>query len=282
MQPVHTHGMDLSVSERTQLEHKATSGDAEAAWRLYHYHSLEHHDETGAEPWLRRATELDHPQAQRSLANLIKDYKHSPKGFGATAPAAVKHLLERSARIEGSACNELSAAYAEGYFGAPDHAKARFYYERGAGFSDRTCWVKLSHYYRNGVGGSRNDAAAYYWISLEARCVDPRSISGQETWIVREEIATHLPLPTLEHEWKTIDAFTADVTAKKVTVDFAPFLSGMINPKVEAEGRRLSQQREDEHRKKCKSRIAQQDGGGNAHEPSSHPTTAPPKSHATP
>jgi hypothetical protein len=255
-QPVHTHGMDLSVSERTELERKAASGDAAAAWQLYHYYSFEHHDETAADPWLRRTAELDHPQAQRSLAYFIKDYKHSPKGFGATAPAAVKYLLERSARTEGNACNELAAAYAEGYFGAPDHTKARFYFERGAGFSHRACWEKLSHYYRHGLGGPRNNAAAYYWISLEARCVDPRSISGQETWTAREEIATHLSLPALEHEWKRIDAFMADVAAKKVTVDFAAFLSGMINPKLEAEGRRLSQQREDEHRKKLKSKNA--------------------------
>jgi hypothetical protein len=248
--------MDLSVSERTQLERKAASGDAAAAWRLYFYHSLEHHDVAAAEPWLRRAAELDHPQAQNSLAYFIKDYNYSPNGFGATAPAAVKNLLERSARTEGNACHELAAAYAEGYFGTPDHAKARFYFERGACFSHRTCWQKLSHYSRHGLGGPRDDATAYYWISLEARCVDPRSISGQETWTAREEIATHLSLPALEHEWKRIDAFIADVAAKNVTVDFTPFLSGMINPKLEAEGRRLSKQREAEHRKKCKSKNA--------------------------
>ena len=251
-QPIHTHGMDLSVSERTQLERKAASGDAAAAWRLYLYHSFEHHNEAAADPWLRRAAELDHPQAQRSLAYFIKVYKHSPKGFGPTAPAAVKNLLERSARTEGAACYELASAYAEGYFGSPNYSKARAYFQRGAGFNDRMCWEKLSHYYRHALGGTRDDAEAYYWISLEARCVDPRSVSGQETWLAREEIASHLSLPVLEREWERIDAFIRQVTAKKTTVDPAPFLSGTIDPELEAEGRRFSQQREDEHRKKLK------------------------------
>ncbi len=255
-QPVHTHGMDLSVSERAQLERKAASGDAAAAWRLYHYHSLEHHDETAADPWLRRAAELKHPQAQRLLAYLIKDYTHSPAGFGANVPAAVQSLLEQSAQTEGDACYELASAYAEGYFGSTNQPKARAYFQRGAKLNNRMCWKKLSHYCRHGVGGPRDDAEAYYWISLEARCVDPRSVSGQETWTAREEIATHLSLPALEREWKRIDVFIGRVAAKKITVDSAPFLSGMIDPKLEAEGRRLSEQREDEHRKNRKSKNA--------------------------
>ena len=254
--PVHTHGMDLSVSERTQLERKAASGDAAAAWRLYDYHNLEHHDEAAADPWLRRAAELDHPQAQRLLAYLIKEYERSPKGFGPTAPAAVKNLLERSARTDGGACYDLASAYAEGYFGSPNYSKARAYFQRGAGFNNRMCWEKLSYYYRHALGGTRDDAEAYYWISLEARCVDPRSMGGQETWRAREEIASHLSLPVLEHEWKRIDAFIRQVTAKTFTFVDAPFLSGTIDPKREAEERRFSQQREDEHREKLKSRNA--------------------------
>lgn len=256
MQPIHTHGMDLSDAERATLQREATGGDAAAAWRLYRYYSLEHHNETAADPWLKRAAELKHPQAQRLLAYLIKEYQHAPGGFGTNAPAAVQSLLEQSAQTEGNACYELASAYAEGYFGSPNHSKAHAYFQRGAYLHNRMCWEKLSYYYRHGLGGPRNDAAAYYWISLEARCVDPRSVSGQETWTAREEVATHLSLPLLEREWKRIDAFMADVATKKVSVDSAPFLSGMIDPKKEAEGRRLSQQREDEHREKLKSTKA--------------------------
>ncbi len=248
-QMVLCNGKNLSVKERVELEHKATEGDAEAAWRLSFYQ----HDETAADLWLRRAAELKHPQAQRQLADLIKDYEHSPDGFGDSAPDAVQHLLEKSAETDGSACFELASAYGDGYFGSSNQSKARAYFLRGAGFNNRRCWKMLSQYYRNGTGGPREDAEAYYWISLEARCVDPRSISGQETWAAREEIASHLSLSILEHEWKRIDAFIADVADKKMIVYFAPFLSGMIDPKDEAEGRRLSQQVEDEHRKKHKS-----------------------------
>jgi len=262
--PVHTRGMNLSEAERTQLSRKATEGDAAAAWRLYHYYSLELHDASAADPWLRRAAELKHPQAQRLLAYLIKDYKRSPDGFGANAPAAVRGLLEQSAQTEGDACYELASAYAEGYFGTPNPSKARAYFQQGAGFHNRMCWKELSHYYRQGIGGPRDDAEAYYWIGLETRCADPRSVSGQESWQAREEIASHLSLPVLEREWSRIDAFVREVTARKLSVDFAPFLSGMIDPKLEAEGRKFSQQREDDHRRKWTATNAQKSDGADA------------------
>jgi hypothetical protein len=254
--PMQALGTDLSATERTQLERKAASGNAAAAWDLsmfYRFHSVYME---ASDRWMLRAVELDHAQAQRSLADMIKDRNYSPKGFGVTAPDAVKHLLERSSRTEGNACYELASAYSEGYFGSKDQAQARSYFERGAGFADRTCWVKLSDYYRRGLGGPRNDSEAYYWISLEARCVDPRSWSGKETWTAREEIAGHLALAELEAAWKRIDAFMAQVAAKIVKLDTPPFLSGMIDPKIEAEGRRLSQQREDEHRNRWRIKKA--------------------------
>ena len=83
-----------------------------------------------------------------------------------------------------------------------------------------------------------------------------RRVAGEETWAAREEIASHLSLATHEREWKRIDAFISQVTAKKIAVDHEPFLSGAIDPKLEAEGRRFAQQRENEHRKKCKSTKA--------------------------
>lgn len=246
--------MDLTEAERSQLEHKVAAGDAAAAWRLFHYFSLEHHDETAADPWLRRAAELKHPQAQRLLSYLIKDCNYSFVGFGSNSADAVHNLLSEAAKTEGDACYELASAYAEGYFGSSNQVKARTYYQQGAALNNRMCWERLSYCYRHGLGGPRDDPEAYYWISLEARCVDPRSVGGKETWQAREEIASHLSLAELEREWKRIDAFISQVAAKKITVDSAPFLSGMIDPKVEAEGRRFSQEYEDEHRKKSKSK----------------------------
>jgi TPR repeat protein len=199
---------------------------------------------------LKRAAELQHSEAQRTLAYLIKEYKHSPAGFGSNGPEAVKALLESSSRTAGDACFELASAYAEGYFGAADYAKAREYFERGASFGNRMCWTELSRYYRQGIGGPRRDTEAYYWISLEARCVDPRSMGGQATWAAREEIAKTLSIDELQKEWTRIDDYIAKVEAKKLTVDFPPFGSGTIDPKVEAEGRKLSMERENEHRTK--------------------------------
>jgi len=253
--PVHSRGPEISPTERTELERKAANGSAEAAWRLYTYHSLTHHVAGNATPWLNRAVELEHPQAQRRLASLIKTNKALPEGYGSTVPAAVENLLERSSRTDGDACCELASLYAEGYFGAVDHEKARLYFARGAAFANPMCWTKLSRYYRLGLGGPRNDAEAYYWISLDANCVDPRSVSGQQTSAVRDEIAGHLPLLDLERTWKKVDDFMAQVAARKIIVGPGGLFC-VFSRDREAESRRVIKQNEDEHRKKWKAKTA--------------------------
>ncbi len=251
--PVHTHGLDLSLTERTQLEQKAALGDGEAAFRLWLYHAIELHDDAG-DPWLRRAAELKNPRGQYNLAFTIIYNKASPAGFGTNALAAVQSLLEPLAKTDGQASGLLASVYADGNICAPDYVKARACLQRAAASNYRSCWTKLSQYYRQGIGGPRDDAEAYYWIAIETMCVDPRSVGGQEEWSAREEIASHLSLPVLEREWKRIDAFMSRVTAKDFPPTDAPFGVGIYDPKAAAEGPPLAKQREDEHRKKCRAR----------------------------
>jgi hypothetical protein len=251
-QPVTSLNSDLNLSapELSKLELESANGNAASAWRVYLYYSLALENQTAAELWLKRAAELQNAQAQRLLAYLIKENNASPSGFGTNGPEAVKVLLECSSRTEGNACFDLASAYAEGYFGAADYAKARECFERGASFGDRMCWTELSRYYRQGIGGPRNDTESYYWISLEARCVDPRSIGGQATWTTRDEIAKRLTIAELQKEWTRIDEYICKVDAGKTKVYPPPFLSGMIDSKLEAEGQKVSMEAEIKHRKK--------------------------------
>jgi hypothetical protein len=69
-------------------------------------------------------------------------------------------------------------------------------------------------------------------------------------------------LPVIVREWERIDAFVAQVDGKRISVDSAPFLHGAIDSKLEAEGRRLCQEREDEHRRKWKNHLAQPTSAG--------------------
>jgi len=255
-QPDLPHGMDLSASDRTQLERNAANGDSEAAFRLFYYYEMVRQDVVAAHPWLRRAAELDLPEAQRTLAFYIRDYNFSYKGFGESAPVAVKNLLERSARTNYMACFELALAYEDGYFGAPDSVNARLYFERGAGLGYVHCWPKIAYYCHNGIGGPKDDASAYYWISLAASWIDAISITGQEVWRTREDIATHLSFAEIEIEWRKIDAFIAGVEANKIIIDSNRFGKGSINAKDEEAARALFMKLEDAHRNKCKNHGA--------------------------
>jgi hypothetical protein len=148
----------------------------------------------------------------------------------------------------------LASAYAEGYPSPPDFIEARFYYARGAELGDRMCWEKLSQYFHKGMGGDCDEASAYYWVSLETRCVDPRSIGGKEEWAEREEIAKQLPIKELKHQWERIDEYISQVRAGKISVDSVPFGKGLYYPDESKEGTKLSDEAEAEHRKKLEHR----------------------------
>ena len=257
---VHTHGMDLSEPERLLLEEKAASGDARAAMRLWGYYALELHDAgPWGDRWLCRAAELGDATAQWNLGYSLKEgYRPPPhafpecaRQFGKTRKAAIKTLLEASARTVGSACFELASAYEKGYFGTRNRAKAREYFAKGAQLNEELCWEKLADYYRRGLGGPRDPAEAYYWISLYVRCVDS-SILGPKTWKAREEIAQDLSLPVLEREWQRIDTFIAQASANKSNTD-SP---GTFNPQIGPEARRAFDQHEDDHRNRLRTRFS--------------------------
>ena len=96
--------------------------------------------------------------------------------------------------------------------------------------------------------GDRDIVSAYYWISLEALCVDPRSVGGQEVWTKRESIAQQLALSSLEQQWRRIDDYIGGVRRGNITVDPALFLEGMIKKSQSDEGRAFADRRELEHR----------------------------------
>lgn len=238
----HDHGLDLTQAERAALAVAAADGDAEAAWRLHLYHAFQLHDDEAGEPWQRRAAELGLATAQVSLASEIRDGWAEPGEFGGDPPSAVRFLLESASRSNGDACFALSQAHADGYFGVPDPVAARACLEAGAALNSRQCWEGLAESCRQGVGGPRDEAQAYYWLSLEAACCDPGSVSGEETWTALEELAALLPLRVLESAWQRVDEFIQRLERGEVVVDFAPFLAGMI-PEVEVEQSRWAARR---------------------------------------
>ena len=131
--PIHTHGLDLSDAERLRLERKAADGDTSAAMRLWGYYALELHDGLSGDRWLCRAAELGDATAQWNLGYSLKEgnrpsggeFPECARKWGATRKAAVKKLLEASARTVDSACFELASAYEDGYFGTRNRVKAR-------------------------------------------------------------------------------------------------------------------------------------------------------------
>jgi hypothetical protein len=250
----HGHGLDLSHEERQHLEERVKAGDAEAAWRLYLYYSFDKHEEELGVPWLLKAAQLKHSEAQRAVADRIRYGWPWYRDFGSTPQSAVQALLEDAASSNGAACWELAKAFEEGYFGKLDATAARKYYQRGADFGDRMCWKVLARYLTEENGGPRDPVSAYFWISLETRCTDPRSVDGKDSWSLRENIARHLSLTELEDSWKQIDSFIADVLAGKREVDPPAFLGTAIDDALRREGQCLADELEALHRIKIRGR----------------------------
>jgi hypothetical protein len=133
-------------------------------------------------------------------------------------------------------------------------SKARLYYGHGAQLADRMCWEQLSQFEHEGRGGPRDNAEAYYWIALETRCVDPRSIGGKQSWAQRNEIAKSLPLRELRQQWLRIDDYISRVRSEKIQVHSVPFGKGEYNPDNWQESMRLSDEAEAEHRRQMEER----------------------------
>ncbi len=244
----HGHGLDLSYEQKQRLEERVKFGDADASWRLYLYYSFEKHDEGLGVPWLLKAARLRHPEAQRTVAIQIRDGWPMYIDFGDTPQSAAQTLLEDAARLSGAACRDLAKAFEDGYFGRPDAITARRYYQRGADFGDRMCWKDLARFVSKGIGGPRDLLSAYFWISLETRCTDPRSLDGKDSWSLRESIACQLSPTELETSWIQIDSFIADVRAFKRDVYPAAFLGTAIADSLRLEGQRLADGAENLHR----------------------------------
>jgi len=176
------------------LETRATAGDRNAAWELAMYYALRMHDEEREDEWRHRAAGLRHPEAERYVASLIREGITSFALHGDTPQEAVRALLGDACveQEHSSSCYDLAEALEGGYLGHIDAAAARAHYERGPELGDRMCWTVLARRLRDGIGGPVDRGRAYYWISLEARCVDPRSVSGKEAWQLREELAETL------------------------------------------------------------------------------------------
>lgn len=242
------------------LERRAARGDGAAAWELSVYYGMIRHDGARAQTWLDRATDLRHPEAERHAAYLIRLGLPFSR-YGSSGPAAVERLLTDACRSNGSACHDLAEAHESGYFGRVDLTVARDYYQRGANQGHRMSWQVFSRYLRDGLGGPVDQARAYFWMSLEARCVDPRSVGGQDTWRSREALAVTLDLDVLEREWAAVDAFMAEYDAGQRAIDFDPFLGTGMDEASLRQGKREADQRERAHRaslRKAKGTLARE------------------------
>jgi hypothetical protein len=240
--------LDLSPSQIKELTAKADRGDGAAAWKLFLCYDLARSDKANGQLWITRAAVLQNTNAQREIASEIKDGNGSFSAFGSTRGEAYLHLLEPATRTDGQASYELATSYADGVILPVNLSLARLYYARGAALADRMCWVTLSQYYHEGKGGPRDDAEAYYWIALETRCVDPRSISGKEEWAQREEIATNLSISELKRQWARIDHYIDQVRSGKIAVYSTPFGKGEYYPDESAKSTALADEREAKHR----------------------------------
>jgi hypothetical protein len=254
-------GLELSQSETTYLTDKAAKGDGSAAWRLYICYVFTRPYPPTVDMWLCRAAALGNSNGELELARAIKERHHSPEAFGTTGPEAFRKLLEHASLNNGQACYDLASACCENYLGAPDLTKARFYFERGSELGDRMCWAKYSQLCHQAVGGDRDESSAYYWISLETRCVDPRSIGGKKAWSFRNEVADTLPIEELRRQWMRIDEYISRVRAGKVFVFFVPFGKGEIKSELSDEGLKLSDEAEAQHRQRMELREREAKGG---------------------
>ncbi len=236
-----------------QLEGDAAKGDGQAAWALSVYYGVNLHDGRRSGEWVHRAAVLRNPNAEQETAELIRSgLSYAP--YGDSEPAARQQLLEDACRTNASACRELADSFDAGSCGGPkpNHKKARLYYQRGAELGDQLSWDRLAAYLHQGLGGPVDEAGAYFWTSIQARCTAPDSVGGKKTWSFRERLAASLPLAELEKQWAAVDQFMAEYYAGIRDMLFPPFFRDMVPDDVAFQSERDADARENEHRSRLR------------------------------
>jgi len=232
------HSVSADGSPDPALKQRADAGDANAAWSLFEDYAVYRYDGERAELWLRRAVALNHPEAQRYLAHLIKGGQLSHEGFGVTPEEAVQCLLIEASRSSADACFELAEEYSRGTFGAVDLKEARELYTRGASLGEHLCCRPLSTFLSEGRGGPIDRPGAYFWSAVDTCFIDPRSVAGEENWAFREQLASGLTLSDLETQWRRLDTYIEAVRTGAQQLSTAPFLNGMVDARLSREGHR--------------------------------------------
>jgi hypothetical protein len=257
-----------------RLEKQAKGGDGDAAFALNTYYAVNLHDMAKADFWLGRAALLHQPAAERILADALKQGRANHRPFGKTPVEARRRLLESACRTDGHACEERvedllhwPRDWAHDWEGTPikepsssdpslgDYREARRLLARCAQMGVRACWSGLARLLHEGIGGPRDDGAAYFWISLETRCVAPESIGGKQDWKTRELLAVTLTSTELEKCWADVDQFIADYRAGKRTISYPPFGGSSYSHGTAQVSARSADGREVEHRTRLRNRA---------------------------
>lgn len=244
----------LSDKEIKTLVAKAEAGDANAAYKIWTYHSMSSRNEIEADKWLRNAARLGHPEAQRWLAYEIKKGYKAPEDFGETACTAVESLLQAASNKSGTAADDLGEAYREGYLKPMNRlAKAREAFLLAAAHHNTNSWESLAEMFHKGEGGAPDQSEAYYYIVLSTQCIHADSITGKELWKLRKEIETQLTIDQMTAVWERVDAYIKAERKYQGGRLYPPALLGTGIPEKEWKKRlEETDKKESEHRKSLK------------------------------
>ena len=253
----------VADQEQKNLAAKADAGDADAAYRMFTYHSMSTRDEKLAAKWLDRAAELGHPEAQRWLAYMIAENGSPHRTFGKTPQEAVLKLLTDASKTDGYAASNLGERYQEGYFGHADKdAKARAAYIHAAALHCAWSWDKLAAMLHHGEGGAADQLEAYYYICLDTQCTHPESVGGQQLWELRRKIEAKLSLEQAKEVWRRVDGYISRERKRSGGRIYPPPLLGTAIPEKEwNEWLKITDEFEAGHRKQLEKAMGEQDGG---------------------
>ena len=151
----------LAGTSQTLLE-KANRNDASAQYALGQQY-LEKEPEK-AVPWLRKAAEQGHHEAENRLGDLY----YSGTGVKASYAEAARWYLRAADGNLAEAQYNLAAMYQQGLGLAPNDGEALFWYGKAADQGDNGACYSLGEMHENGIGVPHNPATAFQWYQRAA------------------------------------------------------------------------------------------------------------------
>jgi len=173
----------LSQSEKEELIHQSSNGNAIACLRIANYYKFVEKNKDQWLIWLKKAADLGNTIAQDNLANYLMASKDRE-----VQKQAIFWYKKTAESGDVDSYLRLAEIFENGNIIKKDLNLAKDWYEKASFMGNTIAIEKLSDFYLEGNGCDRNKIKAYALLSFAELFIETRSVRYKEIEVKKQSI----------------------------------------------------------------------------------------------